>query len=168
MYVSPNVNQKEADSFTHICGMTATKDLGVYLGVPLIHGRVQKNHFDHIINKMQRKLSGWKASMLSLAGRAILIQTVASSIPTYTMQTIKIAKNVCDHIDKINRNFLWCQKEDKNRIHLVMWRRVYKPKKFGGLGIRANVENNVASITKLGWRVMNESDPLWIKILKNK
>lgn len=168
MCVSSNVGQREAANFSWICGMMATKDLGTYLGVPLVHGRVRKCHFQHIIQKIQRRLSGWKANVLSLAGRATLVQSVTSSIPTYTMQTLKIPKKICSNIDKLNRNFLWGQKEDKNRIHLVKWKKVCKPKKFGGLGIRACDDNNKAIITKLGWRVISENDSLWIKVLKNK
>ena len=168
MFISPNVPQREATNLSRICGMVTTKDLGTYLGVPLIHGRVRKNHFNHIINKMQRKLSGWKASVLSLAGRATLVQAVTSSIPTYTMQTMKFPMSVCKHIDKINSNFLWGKNGDKNKIHLVKWRMVCKPKKFGGLGLRDCETNNKANLTKLGWRVLKEKDPLWVNILKSK
>lgn len=94
---------------------------------------------------MQCKLSGWKTSALSLTGRTTLVQYVTSMIPTYTMLTIKIPKNVCDKIDKL-KNFLWGQKEDKNKIHLVKWRKVCKPKKIGGLGTRSCVENNKTSL----------------------
>ena len=51
-YISPNVDHREAANFNHIWGMVSIKDLGTYLGVPLIHGRVRNNHFDFIINKM--------------------------------------------------------------------------------------------------------------------
>lgn len=140
--------------------MVLTKDLGNYLGVPLIHGRVHNNHFDNILQKLQKKLNGWKANVLSLARRATLVQVVTFSIPVYMMQTIKIPKTVCDRIDILNRNFTWGQKKDKNIINLVRWNKVCKLKKFGGLCIRSCADNNRANQTKLGWRVLNENDPL--------
>lgn len=94
LYISPNVGQREGVVFSRICGMVCTK----YLGVPLIHGRFWNNHFDFIFNKMHRKLSGWKTSVLSLAVRTTLVQwAVSSTIPNYTMQTIKIQINVYEN-----------------------------------------------------------------------
>ena len=50
--------------------------------------------------------------------------------------------------------------EDKKKVHLVRWRKVCKPKKFGGLGIRMCDKNDQATLTKLGWRIINETDSL--------
>lgn len=113
-------------------------------------------------------MSGWKASVLSLAGRATLIQAVTSTIPVYTMQTVDFPKNICDKINRLNRNFLWGQKGERNKIHLAKWRKVCKPKKHGVLGLRTSVENNRANSTKLGWRIIKEQDPIWVNVLKDK
>lgn len=45
-----------------------TDDLGKYLGVPLIHGRVTKSPYQDIAAKVNAKLSNWKVNTLSLAG----------------------------------------------------------------------------------------------------
>lgn len=47
-------------------------------------------------------MSGWKSGVLSLAGRVTLVQFVTSTISSYTMQTFKISKNICERMDKIN------------------------------------------------------------------
>ncbi|KAI5664732.1 hypothetical protein M9H77_24055 [Catharanthus roseus] len=44
-----------------------------YLGIPLFHQRVGNKTFGCVIEKVRRKLSGWKARMLSEAFKAILI-----------------------------------------------------------------------------------------------
>ena len=49
-------------------------------------GRTSREHFSHIVNKIQTKLSGWKQHCLSLAGRITLCNSVLSSIPYYHMQ----------------------------------------------------------------------------------
>lgn len=126
----------EAQSLSFKCGMFLTNDLGIYLGAPIIHGRIKKDHFKHVIEKVKRKPSGWKTSNLSLAGRGTLIQTVTASIPNYTMQIIEIPKTVCQEIDRLNKKKLWRHTEEKKKIHNVKWENVCMPKKHGGLGLQ--------------------------------
>ncbi|GMP27069.1 hypothetical protein CsSME_00003231 [Camellia sinensis var. sinensis] len=84
---------------------------------------------------MQRRLTGWKTHTLSMVGRATVIQSVASAIPAYAMQTMLLPAKVCNEIDSMNRNFLWGDTLEKKKIHLVNWNIVCKMKKTGGLGI---------------------------------
>ena len=148
--------------------MAATNDLGMYLGIPFIHGRPNKGHFKHVTEKNQRKLAGWKAKVFSLSGQATLVQFVTSTIPNYTSHVLKMPVSICADIDKINRIFLWGDTNEKNKVHLVKWKKVCTPKSKGGLGIRSCGINNRAMVSKLGWRLMNEDNPLWIKVLKKK
>lgn len=46
LYVSPNVSRREANSLGYIFGMNITKDLGIYLGAPIIHGKMKKSNFN--------------------------------------------------------------------------------------------------------------------------
>ena len=56
---------------------------------------------------MKNKLAGWKANLLSLAGRMVLIQASSSAIPAYVMQCAQLPVRFLDGIDWVNRNFLW-------------------------------------------------------------
>ncbi|PNX74366.1 ribonuclease H [Trifolium pratense] len=47
-----------------------------YLGVPIFKGRPKKIHFQSPADKVKAKLAGWKASLLSMAGRVQLIKSV--------------------------------------------------------------------------------------------
>lgn len=106
MYCSPNVPRREALKFKYICGTSITDNLQTYLGFPLVHRRTKKEHNKATINKLQKKLSGWKANMLSIAGRTTLIQYVSSTIPNYVMYTMKFPSYICKDIDKLNRLFV--------------------------------------------------------------
>jgi hypothetical protein len=64
MYVSPNLERGRANGLSLRSGIPITQDLGKYLGVPLFHERVNKRHFNSIIEKMQKRLTGWKANTL--------------------------------------------------------------------------------------------------------
>ena len=82
------------------------------------------------------------------------------------MQTIKLLVYIYDKIDKMNRNFLWGDTNDKKKVHLIKWEKVCKPKSMGDFGIRVARDNSEAVNNKLGWRVINKHKPLWIKVLK--
>lgn len=75
---------------------------------------------------------------------------------------------MCEHIDKLNRNFLWGCFEGARKIHLVNWNQVCKNKKHGGLGIRKAREQNSTFISKLGWKLISNAEDLWCKVLKSK
>lgn len=70
--------------------ISLSSDLGLYLGMPLIHSRVRSQTYGFLLTKVRRRLSGWKMRQLSMAARSLLIQSVVSTIPSYAMQTAKI------------------------------------------------------------------------------
>ncbi|CAL5382784.1 unnamed protein product [Camellia sinensis] len=168
LFVSPNVDRRKAKDLSHICGIGLTQNLGKFLGVPLLHSRVNKHHFIPILERMQQKFAGWKTGVLSLAGRATLIQLVTNAIPAYTMQTLELPRKVCDEIDKLNRNFLWGDSLERKKVHLVNWQQVCHKKKNGGLGIRRARDQNLALLSKLGWKLLNKEEGLWLEVLRNK
>nr|POE98839.1 hypothetical protein CFP56_56122 [Quercus suber] len=48
--------------------------------------------------RMKQKLSGWKANILSMADRTVLIQSSLSTIPNYTMQCAYLPSKVLDDV----------------------------------------------------------------------
>lgn len=75
---------------------------------------------------------------------------------------------MCKEIDKLHRNFLWGDMEDKRKVHLVKWDLVCKPKASGGVGIRKCCDNNMTINAKLDWEVMTVTNTPWIKLIRNK
>ncbi|KAK3211992.1 hypothetical protein Dsin_016698 [Dipteronia sinensis] len=134
IHCSKNVSHSIARVLANVCGSPVSKNLGNYLGVPLIHGRITKDTYKEIIEKTQNKLANWKSASLSFAGRCTLIKAVTSALPIYAiyaiyaMQSIKLPSETCSTLDQINRNFLWGNTSDKKKIHLVNWDTVCIPK----------------------------------------
>ncbi|GKV48718.1 hypothetical protein SLEP1_g55522 [Rubroshorea leprosula] len=138
LFVSPNIQGQLANSFSSACGIPLTHYLGIYLGVPIIHGR------------------------------RTLVQSVTSSIPTYTMQKVLLPSSTCSAIDSLNRKFLWGSDIQTNKPHLVHWNDVCLPRRYGGLGVRSAKECNKALIAKLGWQILSGSEKPWCQAIKHK
>uniref|UniRef100_A0A2N9H5A8 CCHC-type domain-containing protein n=1 Tax=Fagus sylvatica TaxID=28930 RepID=A0A2N9H5A8_FAGSY len=168
VFFSPNVNPDLRQHLCGILGVSSTPNIGKYLGFPLRPNGRSSRDFDFIVDKVQAKLSSWKAKLLSPAGRIVLIQSVISSIPAYYMQNVALPVRICSKLDKLNRDFLWGSSSKRKKMHMVGWEKVCKPKDKGGLGLYSTKSRNIALLAKLNWRVMEDADALWAKTLQSK
>ncbi|KAI9128659.1 hypothetical protein K1719_000142 [Acacia pycnantha] len=165
----PILSQAQSDLLhREILGIGITGDLGKYLGVPLIHSRVTKHSFRHITQKVQSRLSSWKGKHLWMTGHTVLIKSVISTLPSYQMQSTLLPKSVLYKIEKVSRNFLWCQDENARKMHLIPWQNIIKSKKVGGLGIKNLELQNKAFIMKLCWGMITRPEALWVKCLRGR
>ncbi|XVF22870.1 hypothetical protein REPUB_Repub12eG0208500 [Reevesia pubescens] len=167
-YTSPNVRTEIIRELELLSGMRHTLSLGKYLGVQIHDKRVTKNTFSDLLDKVKKRLSGWKAKQLSLAGRQTLVQSVFSTIATYTMQSSRLPVSVSNAVDRLNRNFLWGGDENHKKISLVKWDQVCQPKRTGGFGLRQTSLMNTALLAKLGWKLMTGNYDLWAQVLHSK
>ena len=85
---------------------------------------------------MKSKLARWKANILSLVGRAILIQASSLAVSAYIKQSNLLPNKVLDGIDRVNRNFLWGLTESKGKMHWLGWKKVTRPKDEGVWGFK--------------------------------
>ena len=86
VFFSPNVDQSDSEALSDILGFQSTTNLGKYLGFPIHHRGASNQDFNFVLDKVKKKLAGWKANLLSMAGRSVLIQASTSAIPAYVMQ----------------------------------------------------------------------------------
>ena len=106
IYFSPNIRQEERDEMCEVLGISSTPNLGKYLGFPLKHPRSSSHDFDFVLERVQTKLQGWKASLPSMAGRVVLTQSVTSAVPSYLMQGCFLPSRVLNGLDRLNQNFI--------------------------------------------------------------
>ena len=57
--------------------------------------------FQFLVDKLQSKLQGWKANLLSQAGRTTLITFVLQTLPLYTFSYFKEPETICKKMDSI-------------------------------------------------------------------
>ena len=168
IYFSPNTPSNLKDNVCEILGIQATSCLGKYLGFPLRHKGAGRNQYNFIVERMIAKLSGWKTKFLSCAGRLVLVKSVMEAIPSYVMQGAALPMHVCEKIDKVSRDFIWGSTEDKRKLHLVGWGKIVKSKEEGGLGLQSARAKNIALVAKLNWRLYQEKEALWARVLLSK
>ncbi|KAG7540165.1 Ribonuclease H domain [Arabidopsis thaliana x Arabidopsis arenosa] len=168
IFFSENVSRDLERVISAESGIKSTRDLGKYLGMPVLQKRINKETFGDVLEKVSSRLSGWKGKCLSFAGRLTLTKAVLSSIPVHTMSTISLPKSTLESLDKASRSFLWGSNNETKKQHLVSWKRVCCHKSEGGLGIRAAHDMNKALLAKLGWRLLNDHNSLWARVLRCK
>ena len=61
------------ESLCDILGFASTSGLGRYLGIPIKQPGTSSRDFNFILDRVKQKLARWKANLLSLAGKAVLI-----------------------------------------------------------------------------------------------
>ena len=77
-----------------------------YLGMPLGTLFKTASIWNPILEKIEKKLSGWKHLYLSKGGRLTLLKSTLSSLPTYYLSLFIILVAVVDRLERIPRNFL--------------------------------------------------------------
>ena len=132
VYFSPNVDRDTRESLSDILGFTTTPFLGKYLGIPLKQPGSSSRDYNYILDRVKQKLARWKANVLSLAGRTMLIQASSTSVPAYVMQCSQLPCKVLDGIDRVNRNFLWGSSEVGKKSTRLAGRKSPRLKKKGG------------------------------------
>ncbi|XP_075658607.1 uncharacterized protein LOC142628380 [Castanea sativa] len=139
-----------------------------YLGLPLGATFRDKTVWNPILEKMERRLAGWKRLYLSKGGKVTLIKSTLSSLPTYFLSLLPIPVKVAKRMEELQRNFLWNGIGDDRKLHLVNWSKVCRPVKNGGLGIRCLRRFNSALLAKWLWRYGEENDALWRRVIGAK
>ena len=138
-----------------------------YLGVPIFKGKPKKFHLQPLADKIKVKLSTWKASLLSMAGRSLLVKSVIHAMLVHTLAVYSWPIALLKDIEKWCRNFIWSGDIEKRKMVTVSWYTVCKPLEEGGLGLRSLTTLNEASNLKLCWDLINSTEP-WAVSLKSR
>ena len=114
----------------------------IYLGMPLGAHYKDSSIWNPIIEKMERRLSGWKR--------------------LYFLSLFTIPQAMAGRLEMIQRNFLWRASEKVFKYPLVAWEDVCMLVEVGQLGVRRNGLFNQALLRKWLWRFGKESNRLWL------
>jgi hypothetical protein len=77
-----------------------------YLGLPLTLRKITKEQTQPIIDKFANQLPGWKADLMTRAGRTVQVWFVLTGMLIYLAMAIELPTYITKAIDKIRRGFL--------------------------------------------------------------
>ncbi|KAG7567824.1 Ribonuclease H-like superfamily [Arabidopsis thaliana x Arabidopsis arenosa] len=141
---------------------------GKYLGLPELFGRKKKDLFTSIIDKIKQRALSWSSRFLSTAGKMVMLKSVHSAMPTYTMTCFKIPTSLCKHIQSALTRFWWDANMEKKKMAWISWERMTKSVKNGGLGFRDLQKFNDALLAKVSWRIITNPSCLLSRVLLGK
>ena len=91
----------------------------LYLGLPLGGNPKACGFWNSVVERISRRLDGWKKAYLSFEGRITLIHSCLSHIPSYFLSLFKILASVAAKFKKLQKDFLWPGVGKGKRDHLV-------------------------------------------------
>ena len=139
-----------------------------YLGLPLGAPHKSVGASDPIEERFRMRFAAWKCQYISNGGRVTLIRSTLSSLPIYFMSLFRIPSRVCKRLLKIQRYFLWGNRNLDHKPHLVNWATVCLYKKNGGLGVRGLFKLNKSLLGKWNWCFTIERNSLWRNTINSK
>jgi hypothetical protein len=77
----------ELEEFTQIVSNIFHYPIGEfpikYFGIPVHYEKLARKDVQPLVDKLLKRIAGWRGKLLSLAARAMLIKTCMVSIPVY-------------------------------------------------------------------------------------
>lgn len=72
----------------------------------------------------------------------------------------------CSKLNSYIRRFWWSGDPKESKIHWINGDELCKSKWQGGMGFREFRTFNLALLTKQGWRIINNPNAYWVRMLK--
>lgn len=114
-------------------------------------------------------MSSWKGKTISMAGKEVLIKSVAQVIPSYCMSMYLIPPSLSDEIQKMLNSFWWGSSNRESRgIKWLSWDKISMPKCWGGVGFRNMHAFNLAVLGKQAWKFIVEPNSLVSRVFQSK
>ena len=98
-------------------------------------GVSMKQKWDWVLDRTQKKMEKWSTSMLSLAGRVLIINHFFIPYVLYFLSCWRPPEASLRQFTNLCRNFLWSGDGDRYKIPKVSWEICTLHKDKGGLGI---------------------------------
>lgn len=165
---SRGVSSMQRNELTNLLNMRQVDRHEKYLGIPSISGRSKKVIFDSLMDRIWKKLQGWKEKLLSRAGKEVLLKSVIQAIPTYLMGVYKIPCSIINKIHSAMARFWWGSSDTTRKTHWKSWEAMCTLKCFGGMGFKDLRVFNDALLGRQAWRLIREPSSLFARVMKAK
>lgn len=92
--VALNLDDSEGQELASLLGCKVVELPIMYLGVPLHWKKLQLDDRNKLVEKVEKRLQGWKSKLMSLGGRITLLNSVVSAIPLYWLSLYKMPSKI--------------------------------------------------------------------------
>lgn len=117
---------------------------------------------------LEAVLQLWKAKLLILVGKDVLVKSTLSSISIFTLSTFLLPSSLTRDLEKIIQCFWWGNDTSRRKLHWASWENICKSKMEGGVGVRDLWSFILALLAKLARRLVAQPDSLVASILLKK
>lgn len=136
----------------------------MYLGLPLISGKLSTRDCQPLVSKLVGKFESWSCNFMNQAGRAQLIKSVIYGIHGHWSSYLFLPVSIIKRIQSYIARFLWKGRYSGPCFYKVNWKQCCLRKSEGGLGFKELLGWNQCAIFLQVWRIVkNQGDSLWLK-----
>ena len=136
--------------------------------MPLHFSKLKREDIQPVVDKLIKRVAGWRGKLLSSAGKLTLLKSCLASIPIYLLSVIKFPKWAIESINSQMGNFLWNDNEGKHKYHLSNWPSLTQEKDYGGWGIPDLSSLNLCLLASWINRYHLNEAAIWKKIIDFK
>ncbi|KAF5454407.1 hypothetical protein F2P56_024075 [Juglans regia] len=126
MVFSKHITEGRRRSLLRITGFSEGNFPFTYLGVPIVSGGLLSANFEEIINKVRKRLEGWKTRLLSNGTQLLLLKHVLQSLPIHCLSMLNTPKSVIGKIERLMSTFFWGTKDGKPKRKWKAWGSICK------------------------------------------
>jgi hypothetical protein len=134
-FIPMNLDTDEIHEIAHILNCSTGQFPFKYLGVPIHFDKLKREDLQPMVDKLVKRVAGWRRRLLAYSTRLVLIKTCLASILVYLLSFIKFPKCAIKLIESQMAHCLWNNTSKCHRYHLASWLHVSMKKEFEGLGV---------------------------------
>ncbi|CAN1819529.1 Uncharacterized mitochondrial protein AtMg00310 [Linum perenne] len=165
---SRSIPDEETTQFSQMLHIGFVGNFDSYLGLPTTIARKKKETFRFIEDKVTSRLKSWQSQSISPAGMEVLLSSVVSALPVYTMSCFRLPAHLTKRLNQLTAQFWWKKAIDTPGLHWLAWKKLCRPRSEGGLGFKNFESLNQALLGKQGWTLITRSDSLLTQIYKGR
>ncbi|XP_021717925.1 uncharacterized protein LOC110685709 [Chenopodium quinoa] len=130
--------------------------------------RSNKAIFRALLDRIWKRLQGWKEKLLLRAKKEVLLKSIIQAIPTYLVGVYKFSSSVIRSIQSAMAKFFWGHTGSQRKIHWKSWDTMSTPKCLGGMRFKDLEVFNVALLGKQAWKLVHKENYLYSRVMKAK
>jgi hypothetical protein len=131
-----------------------------YLGVPLHYKKLKREDVQPLVDKLMKRMAGWKGKMLAYSSRLFFIRSCLANVHVYLLSFIKFLKWAIKLLESQMAHCLWSTDSDRHRYHLANWQLVSMKKEYGSLGVPSPKDLNLCLLGSWDRRYCVDKDKI--------